>query len=219
MLSLNEQQVYNAWLRSFRTHQNQPFRARAKWDNFPETLEPFAVKLATFFQRHPHIDQTCFFEAPYLVYTHDKSTKYQLEFYCSQKAIGLYTTYLKMLKLSPPDSPRHLKWMQQSFAYIIRFCLANKIALRDYGTSFEGSLIAPFVQHIKDAKVSIYVMFAFPDAFQYLQSLERDLIEMMLGDIDIHATKREYLSSKQARSFCEHAYKAAEQYVTTKENH
>lgn len=217
MLNSYEQSVYNAWLYTVRTQQGKPFRPRKKWDTLRCDVESCTVQVASFFKRHPNVDISCFFAAPYNVYTNDTSKRlYPMSFYIAHKAVSLYTTYLKMLKLSPPDSSQHLAWIERSWLFIVRYCIEHKIPLQDYGSSYNGALIAPFVQHIKDAKITIHVMFAFPDAFAYMQSMDPDLRNMMFGDIDIFDMRRDYLSSKIAKASCEKGYAVCQQFVQDK---
>lgn len=216
-LSLFQQQIYNTWLRVIRTRAKKPFRPRTKWDDLNPSYVLYLNQLAAFFGKHQHIDVECFFDAPYEVYVHDVNASYTLQFYTTHKAISLYTSYLRLLKLLNPDHPLSIKWINQSFVYIGRYCINNNMTLSNYGSQTPGCFVAPFLRHIKDGHITIYAMFAFPSAVAAIQALDVDVRQLMLSDIDVHQFLRDYMQSKKAKPVAELAYRTLDEYLKKKQ--
>lgn len=207
-----QQSIYNTWLRISRTRSKLPYRPRTNWEDVKPEVFVYLTKLSMFFAKHPYIDVECFFAAPYEVYVHDINVTYRLDFYTTHKAISLYTSYLKMLRMLPPDHSLTLLWIKRSFAYIGKFCIKNDMSLVNYGSNTEGRFVAPFLRHVKDGHITIYAMFAFPESVQTIHALEPDIYQLMLGDIDVYQFLREYNGSKSAKRVAEEAYAALDKY-------
>ncbi len=205
--------VYNSWLRTVRTKANLPYKPRVKFDDVKPSIVVALEKLSSFFHKYPHIDIECFFSAPYDVYVHDTKAAYTLEFFTTHKAISLYTSYLKMIRLLHPDHPSILFWIKRSFVFIGKYCIQNNITLDSYGSETPGSFVAPFLRHIKDNYITIYAMFAFPSAARVIHGLDPDVRQLMLGDIDVHQFAQDFARSKQAKSVATTAYKTLETYL------
>lgn len=208
-----QQQIYNTWLRVVRTRSKRPFRPRQQWDNLDPSVFINLTKLSAFFAKHNHIDIECFFSAPYEVYVHDIRSSYTLEFFTTHKAVSLYTSYLKILRMLPPDHPTMLTWIKRSFIFIGKYCITNNTTLENYGSSLAGSFVSPFLQHIKDGYITLYAMFVFPTALQTLRSLDPDIRQLMLGDIDIHQFAREFAQSRKAKPLAISSFESLEKYL------
>ncbi len=211
-----EKTVYNTWLRTVRARSNQPFRARQKWDNINPQTFVHLTKLSSFFTAHKHIDIECFFNAPYEVYVNDPTASYPLSFFVTHKAVSLYTSYLKMLRMLPPDHPTTIQWIRRSFAHIAKHCIKNNMPLTNYGSQSREAFVAPFLRDIKDGYTTIYALFAFPSALSTIQSLDPDVRQLMLGDMDVYQLYREFMDSKVAKLVANASYEALDKYLKTR---
>ena len=194
-----EKITYNTFLKVSRSEQDLPFRYRKNFDNFEtEPNYVYVQKLRRFFEKYPHINMGSFFAAPYRVYQDD--TGFDLKFYTTQKAIKVYTLDCINQNNELPDSDPKIADIKQSLMYIYKFCRDEKICLDRYLAHMTND-INTFILHIREKKISLYVLFGFDHFDRIVFKISKDRLEFTLGsqlsNIPLHRTR--YMASQRAK--------------------
>lgn len=155
-----EQNIYNTYLAVSRSVVNKPFRIRKDFKGFEQRPEYIAVvKLGKFFRKHKQVDVKSFFEAPFFVYGDDH---FDLNFYCSYKAISVYTKYHDNFLIENPTSSVCSQKIKESIIFINNYCKQHSICINQYITYKEpGALYNAFLSHLKHRQVNVYILFAY----------------------------------------------------------
>jgi len=194
-----EKQIYNNFLIVSRSIKNKPFSIRKDFKNFEDTAQyPYVYKLSVFFERFPHLDIKTFFEAPYFVLDSAENDYFPLNFYCSQKAVSTYKQYHENYLIDHPDSTQSLEFIKNSFLFIKDYCWEHDIPLKEYVSVTNAT--PAFVEHVKNRKISVYILFAFSDFEKHLKNVDYKLISdicPVLNKIGYIRTK--FLVSTKAR--------------------
>ena len=197
-MTSQEKHVYNSFLRISRLKQNSPYRVRKNFDGFEEDKNYILVrKLCKVLHRNSTINLEDFLTAPYEVY--NDGNYYDLKFYCTQRAIKVYTTFLKK-RLTNIDSDQMIDKIRDSLFYIYKFCVEQNISINKY-PSHETKLVKSFILHIQENKIVIYTMFGFSNFEKNLNIMPYDVREFILGEqaTNIDGLRRNYLSSNRAK--------------------
>jgi hypothetical protein len=196
-----ERLIYNTYLKYSRGKLGMPYRVRKHWEGFEtSTAFPKVNKLKNFFSRNQNVSIEDFFNAPYTIYPGESG--FDLDFYASQKAIKIYSLFLKkqMHQLSPDDD-FHLKHISKGLKFILEFCRERGIEIDDY-IAYKDGVQSSFIVHIKERKISLYNLFGFNQFEKYFYSNDPDVVRFTLGELydslPIYRTK--YLASKKAKS-------------------
>lgn len=195
-------QIYNKYLAISRSCANKPFRLRKDFSKFEETESFYYVrKLTLFFTRFPDIDLDDFFRAPYNIYP-DVDSVFDLKFYTTQRALKVYTMYMNNKRAQSPDSDDQLFSIKKSIQYIVKFCANNNIKIFEYPKHTTGC-VPSFVEHVKRGKVSLYVLFGFPDFEKVIQTMDSDVIDITLGNMhkNLPTFRTAYYASSLAKKF------------------
>lgn len=207
MISEKEKELYNTYLAVSRTARNQPFTPRKNFDRFEDSQEYLYIhKINEFLTSYPQILPKLFFKAPYELY---KDKEYiDLKFYTTGNAIKVYTIYMNQLQEESPDSEYQIQFIKNSLRFIGMFCIENKIPIEEY-ILHSGGVTYTWMKHIKERKISIYVMFNFSNLFDIIHSIPKDEIDLLLGNIinEISIYKNRYDTSKQARHIIVEGFK------------
>lgn len=187
-----DKRVYNLYLSSTRSIQNEPFTLRKDFSKMEESQLCTLKKVSTLFGRVPHLMCAEFFQSPYLLST---EKFFDLKFFASPKAIGYYTKYVRELENRSPDE--QLEYIKKSYLFIYTFCRSKNIRLRDY-PFYKTTSIEDCIKHIKDHKVSMYVIFSFPALYSVIINLESDIHNLFFGDISIQDLQNKISKSKVA---------------------
>ena len=179
MITYLEQTIYNTYLKVSRTKQDKPFRFRKDFTDFVDTDKYiFVKKLGYFFNKFPHIDIEQFFTAPYEVF--DDNDHYDLKFYTTPKATRMYGLYIKKINDMAPDSDIQIEFIKTSLMNMYVFCKDNKLLLTDY-MSHKTNDLHTCISHLRERKVSVYVLMCFPDFDNILRSYPQSRLEFTLG--------------------------------------
>ena len=198
-MTSQEKHIYNSFLRISRSKQNSPYRIRKNFDGFEDDKNYIYVrKLNSILERNKSIDLYDLLLAPYEVYNDD--TYYDLKFYCTQRAIKVYTTYLKK-RLDNIDSDEMVDKIKDSLFFIYKFCKANGMPLENY-PAHKTNIVNSFILHIQENEIVIYVMFGFEQFERELSKISYDVREFILGEqmSKIDELRRKYYTSKRAKS-------------------
>ena len=184
-----EKQIYNTYLIVSRSINNKPFKTRKDFTNFEKKPEYLAVKkLAAFFKKHRHLNINSFFEAPFFVYNEDY---FGIDFFCTHKAIATYTRYNDNFLVENPDSKASSKKIKESIMFITNFCKEHSIKITDYIEHKDGSYYS-FLNHIKDRKINIYILFAFKNFERIVKSINPEIKKLLAPSL----IKVDYLRTK-----------------------
>ena len=183
-LTDREKQIYNKFHAVTRSEQNKPFKLRKDFEGFEDKYPDrvfYVKKLALFFTRFPHVSVDDFFKAPFDIYQ-DRSSQFDLKFYTSQRALKVYTMYNQKNQLKSPDSDDQLVVIRKSLEFILKFCDSNNLSIEQY-TEHQSGNIPSYIMHLKQCKVSVYVMFGFEGFESSMQAIDKEHVELILGDL------------------------------------
>jgi hypothetical protein len=194
-----EKRIYNKFLAVSRSSQNKPFKLRKNFKDFgTEANYIFIKKLGLFFHKYNNVDVEDFFKAPFVIYN-DKG-HYDLKFYTSQKALKVYTLYQTKKQEELPDHTNQLYFIKQSLNFIVKFCKSNNITIDNY-IKHKTNDIPSFILHLRERKISIYILFGFENAETILKSIGSDLLDFIFKDLKnklaIYRTR--FYTSKKAK--------------------
>lgn len=198
-----EEYLYNTYLKTSRTKNNQPYKLRKNFSNLDESIVFCLKKLSTFFNKHTHISPEDFFAAPFTVYNDEPY--FELSFYNSLKAVKAYTLYQNFLQTQAPDSDMQLECIQKSLKYILNFCKENSITLAEYITHKDG-INPTFLLHLKEYKVNIYTLLGFKNFEHEFRKIDSEIVRFMLNEQiyeQIQTTKVKLYGSTTAKRFIE----------------
>ena len=194
-----EKRIYNKFLATTRSLQNKPFKLRKNFKDFDQDINYiFVKKLGLFFNKYANVDIDDFFKAPFVIYN-DKG-HYDLKFYTSQKALKIYTLYQTKKQEELPDDTNQLYFIKRSLNFIYKFCKDSNITVSNY-INHKTNDIYSFILHLKERKISIYVLFGFENAENILKSIGPELLDFIFKDLKnklaIYRTR--FYTSKKAK--------------------
>lgn len=152
-----QKKIYNEHLRSSRLAKNQPYRQRKDFSKLSESIKLYLLKLENLFLNNSHIKITDFFAAPYEVYGKDEN--FDLKFFTTQKAIGIYSIYIKKIMESDPDEI--LNRIVDGIKFIKKFCSEQNISVNQY-VQHQTGLYPTFILHLKQFIYPLYIIFYLP---------------------------------------------------------
>jgi hypothetical protein len=215
MITEQQKQIYNLYLRAFRVNNNSPFRAKKNFDDVESDGEKMISlqKIERVFQKYPAFFSKMFFDAPYKVYDDDKKF-FSLKFYSSHKGISTCIAYYKVLLQGNPEE--QFDFLKDSYKFVAKFCEERKINLNQY-TKFCSVAQNDCLIHLKEHKISWFLVFNVPGFYNLLYNLPRDEFELYYGSsIDLYALYDRYNSSAKTRDFLDKIKGKIAQYLQKK---
>jgi len=163
-------------------------------------------------KKHPEINLDTFFEAPYKLYPDVEY--FDLEYFSSMRAIKAYTTYKKLIFIQDPDS--QIKSVEESLRFIAKFCLEQKIHLRQYSTHRTTDTFT-WMAHYKQNKINPYCMMEFPDVFSSVQTLAEDVRRFYVDEFveQFAKLKLQYNNSRKLKPFLKNALHVINEFIYT----
>jgi len=210
-LSELEKLLYNKHLIVSRSLKNKPFKIKKDFSSIVDSdKHKFLKRIATLIKKHPEIDPTVFFEAPYKLYPDVEY--FGLDYFSTMRAVKAYTTYKQQLFLQNPDS--QLESVKDSLKFIARFCVENKIYLHQYPTH-RTSDVFTWMTHYKQNKINVYVMMEFPDIYSSVQTLAEDVRRFFVSEFveQFKQLRSMYLSSKELQPYLKKALPTIENFI------
>jgi hypothetical protein len=203
MITYLEKNIYNTYLKVSRSRQNLPYRFRKDFTDFVDTDKYVYIKrLGSFFNKFPHIDMDNFFEAPYDIFEDQGS--YDLKFYTTPKAVRMYGLYIKKINDMAPDSDIQIEFIKKSLMNLYTFCRDNNHTLDQY-TQHKINDIHVCIMHLRERKVSIYVLLCLPNFDQVIGSYPQSRLEFTLGKKfanELAHSKIRLYNCKRVREVC-----------------
>lgn len=172
-LSEFEQRIYNVYLRKLRKEKN--FKYRKNFDSLDDENKIALKQLSSFFTEFPNINVNDFFEAGF------RDAEYRkLSYFKTYSAISAYNRFISE-QTKNIDSEWVKNFIHNSILFINNFCNANKILIDEYLEAKSESGIPWFVIHLKEMKVSIFLLLAF-DTLESNILRYADDIKLIIGD-------------------------------------
>lgn len=165
-----QKKIYNEHLKSSRIAKGQPFRLRKNFEKLHESDKLNLIRLESFFASNEYINISDFFNSPYSIYSKDEY--FDLKFFTTQKAIAVYSLYMKHIMEADPDSI--IDRIVFGVKFINKFCSDNNITL-DQFADHETGLYPTFILHLKKFIYPLYVIF-------YIQNGEKNFNKIPLDE-------------------------------------
>jgi len=171
--------VYNCYLAAIARAANRAFRVRKNFDKF-EDAKYNAIKQISQFLNRTEIDPQEFFDAPFVVY---KDEEYKtLDFYTTSEAVTAYTRYKRHMETCTDES-QLVNFTKTGLKFILKYCIENKLSLRQYGEQKTESDIPLCLLHLKEHKINFYCIHALELQSQ-IYKLEKSWREFYVRDFD-----------------------------------
>ena len=197
MVTNEEKNVYNTYLRISRTRKGVPYKTRKNFESFIDTdKHTYVRRLVRLFAKHTNIKWNDFFNAPYELYPDD--VEFDLKFYTSPKAIKIYSMYMAKQDSSSPDN--RIEDIKKTYMYIFKFCKQNDMCLDEYLRHMTNDLNT-FILHIRNHDVYIAALFGLDNFENIISTVDNDRLEFTIGksasDVPLHRTR--FYSSEKAK--------------------
>lgn len=189
--------IYNSFIRAYRTANSAPYRARKTYDTLPQEVKNKVERIKLFFDSYD-IDVNDFFEAPYFLYP---DTKYfPFDYYLSRKAVKSYSDFEKQLLMLGPDNSRNLIKIKNSASFIKKFLKENNISFLEY-LDYKKDKVPSFITHLKNKKVSVYFLLGLEGFNKAFFSFDSNLLKFIIPDIyeNYELYNKKFTTSKHAR--------------------
>jgi hypothetical protein len=213
MISDIQKQIYNLYLRAYRINNNQPFKAKKKFDDLSIEKIAYLEKLENVFKRYPAFLSNLYFDAPYKIYTDEKKF-YDLKFFASSKGISTCIAYFKVLNSGNPEE--QMDFIKSSYKFIAEFCVSKNIKLSQY-VSYCSVSQNDCLIHLKEHKLSWYVIFSIPGFYDLLYNLPSDEFDLYFGsDISLNSLYNKYNASQKTEDSLTFIRNKIEDYLQKK---
>jgi len=169
-LSIYEQNIYNAYLKT--TRRNKGFTPRRDFNKL-DSEKYVLIKKVSKTIRSKKIDVDLFFKAPYELY----SEKYvPLKFYSTFNAVSTYRKYVEELELTNADHPFNVTRLRESMKYIYQQCADNNIKSCKEYLDLQKGIYPNYIIDLKQGNISLYSLIAL-DLCENKIQLEKNIVE------------------------------------------
>lgn len=207
MLSKFEEYIYNKYLKLSRN--GKPFKYRKDFSKISDEIVVYLNKISKFLDTYKTVDLDTFLEAPFKIYENEGYVP--LQFYCTQKARKAYTIYKQQKQLQYVDSDEHINKLKESLKFVYKFCKENNKKVSEYLT-IENQSYPIFLQHLKENKIDIYLLYGFKDYQKIIESIPVDIVMLMYEHLykDIEDYYSKYITSKRCKEVITNGIKRLE---------
>lgn len=210
MISETQKDIYNLYLRAFRSNNNKPFRYRKNFDKLEDKIRISLNSLEGFFRKYPHLLNSEFFDAPYKIYKDEKAF-FPLSFYASYRGFSACIAYYKLMVDDNPDN--QISLIKKSLKFILEFCIDKKISFNEYG-NFCSIAQNDFFKHLKEHKLCWYVVVGISDLYNKLYDMPKDEFELYFGqNISLISLYNKLDNSKKAKELIDSFIQGAQKYI------
>jgi hypothetical protein len=211
MITDKEKEIYNLYLKSKAIAEDRPFRYKKNWDKFEGSENHlYCKKLESIFNKYPHFFCVDFFVAPYKLPHSASENSYYLKYYTSHSAIVAYVTFLKLRNTQNPDE--QIDYINESLRFIAKFCKDKKLVLSQY-VNYKSVFQNDVFMHLKEHKISFYLIFDIPGLHSLLYGLPSDEFELYFGDLNMNEINRRYESSTSAKMHIKKGIKKVDEFL------
>jgi hypothetical protein len=211
-LTEKQKQIYNLYLKSYRQNKNEPFRAKKNFSDIEKDEKKIfqLAKIEKIFQKYPAFSSQKYFDAPYKIYN-DEKPYYSLSFYSSQKGISTCLAFLQLLKDSEPET--QFEFFKESYKFIAKFCIEKEISFSEY-PKFCSVAQNDCLIHLKQHKISWYVVFSIPEFYNLLYNLPKDEFELYFGSsMNLQNLYNKYQGSQKTKEFLSKVQEKIARYI------
>lgn len=215
MLSDFEQRIYNEYLRTSRTAAGKPYKLRKNFDDVDPTTTVYLKRIARILHKFANISPHEFFQAPYTVYGSDEY--FDLKFFTSPRALKTYTIFMQQEVDANPDTAKIMQRVLTSLQFIKEFCTTQNCTLMQYTAHTTGDL-PTFIMHLKERKLSTYVMLEIPNLLNTLKQQDPEVMKFMFGDNfynNLNLYKTRYFASTSCKTLVREGLKKIEKTVVS----
>jgi hypothetical protein len=207
MITSFEEMLYNEYLKASRSSKNKPYKLRKDFSDISPEVIVTLKRISRLLLKLTNIKPVDFFKAPFALYPEDY---FDLKFFTTQKALKMYTTFMKTLESSDPDSLQLLEQTRDSLLYIQRFLRDENISLDEY-CHHKTNLLPTFLLHLKERSINFYALFALPNVERVLKDQDKDVIKFMFDEsfFDKYSTYfTRFLQSKKCKLLVNYVLKS-----------
>ena len=209
MLTDRQKDIYNLYLKALAEVNDRPYRKRNNFSNLREDTKGYLSKIEHIFDQYPQFFRYEYFLAPFKLYNDKKFVN--LKYLSTYKGINTCVSYFKTLKESNPDD--QLSYIKSSLKFITEFCVEQNIPLSLY-CKHKSVVQNSVLIHLKQHKISFYVIFDIPNLYTTLLNMPDDEFELYFGsDINLQDIYVKYNSSKKAKDYIKKSVPKIEEYL------
>ena len=215
MLNDFEKRIYNEYLRSSRVAAGQPYRLRKNFDDVDPSTELYVKRVSRVLNKFTNMSMQDFFRAPYVVY--GAGERFDLKFFTSPRALKTYTLYIQQEVDADPDSGVVMQRVMNSLQFLKEFCVTHQITPEAYAAHQTNSM-PTFLVHLKERKISTYVMLELPNTCAHLKKIEADVLKFMFGEkfyVNLNIYKTRYFASKSCKMLVREGLKKIQNAVVS----
>lgn len=191
--------IYNKYLKVVRSSLGKPYKFRKKFSNLSEENHNKLKKLEKFFKKFSNIDIEIFFSAPFNIY--DDKSHLKLEYFLKRQSLKDYQIYKRKLIFDTPDSDFNIRKIIQSLKFIKEFLIDNNISTKDYLEQNTNNYLPDFILHLKDDKISFYVLFGFEDFEEQFAKVSKEDKVLLFSETYLNwiQLRNKFYKSKKAK--------------------
>ena len=175
-LSHTEKYIYNTHLKTSRSYQNKPWRARKNFDDI-SVVEEEQIKKINSILNTKNIKPDDYFRAPYELWADKKY--YPLEYFSRFKAVKAYNLWLEKLFIEDPDNDIVINMVKDGFAFIFEKCRENKLkTIEEYfclKTYYPDFLIA-----LSERNITYYNILAINNYDKILKTFPKEDVDFIV---------------------------------------
>lgn len=172
----SQKKIYNIYLKNFRY--GKPYKYRKDFNDISEYTSLNLNKLDIFFLKFKNIKIEDFFEAPNLIYENQPYPK--LDYFNTRSAIRAYSISNKKKEDQNPE--KQFEEIKQSFLFIMKFCLDQKIEVQHY-INHKTGMIYSWMNHYRERNINIYSLLEFSDIIKTIDETPNDILDIFSKDL------------------------------------
>jgi hypothetical protein len=171
-----QKRIYNTYLKYSRN--GLPYKYRENFDKMSEFMVLNLNKLSLFFNKHPHLHINDFFEAPLYVYPDQPYPK--IDYFLSRSAIRSYSLFKTQKENENPE--KQFDSIKESFLFIMKFCLNNKILVENY-LNHKNGIASSWLSHYRERKINPYSLMEIGDIIKSIDEHPKDIIDLFTENL------------------------------------
>lgn len=203
-----QKKIYNIYLKNSRY--GKPYKYRKDFDDISEYIFINLEKLDVFFSKFKNIKIEDFFEAPNLIYDNQPYPK--LDYFNTRSAIRAYSISNKQKEEQNPE--KQFEDIKQSFIFIMKFCLDQKIEIENY-INHKTGIIYSWMNHYRERNINIYSLMEFSDVIKTIDETSNDVLDIFSKDLSnkIIKFKIRYNSSSKTVDYVKRGIQKIKDFV------
>lgn len=169
-LSVYEQNIYNAYLKTVRL--NKGYTPRKNFNNLDDE-KYVLIKRVSKTLKNKKIDPELFFSAPYKLYL---EKHVPLKYYSTFGAVSTYRKYIEEIELTDADHSFNITNLRNSMKHIYQECANNNIKTCKGYLDIQKGIYPQYILDLKEGSVSFYSLIGL-DLCENKINLEKNIVE------------------------------------------